>query len=94
MQTAGELDFETIFNGGDLLYSPSAYLLFIAFVVIMPILFSNLLVSEPCKPIGVASNSLLNGIVANRPGFLGLVPEVSRSRQNTNNVPEFCHALF
>ena len=27
MQTVGELDFETIFNDGNLLYSPSAYLL-------------------------------------------------------------------
>lgn len=44
MQTVGELDFETIFNDGDLLYSPSAYLLFFTFIVIMPVLFSNLLV--------------------------------------------------
>ena len=44
MQTAGELDFETIFNEANLLYSPCAYLLFITFVVVMPILFSNLLV--------------------------------------------------
>ena len=44
MQTAGELDFETIFNEVDLLYSPMAYVIFITFVVIMPILFSNLLV--------------------------------------------------
>ena len=44
MQTVGELDFETIFNDGNLLYSPSAYLLFFTFVVVMPVLFSNLLV--------------------------------------------------
>jgi len=44
MQTAGELDYETIFNEADLLYSPMAYILFITFVIIMPILFSNLLV--------------------------------------------------
>ncbi|CAI8028560.1 Transient receptor potential cation channel subfamily A member 1 homolog [Geodia barretti] len=44
MQTVGELDFETIFNDGNLLYSPTAYLLFFTFVVIMPVLFSNLLV--------------------------------------------------
>ena len=44
MQTVGELDFETIFNDGDLLFSPSAYLLFFTFVVVMPVLFSNLLV--------------------------------------------------
>ena len=45
VQTAGELDFGAIFNDGDLLYSPMAYILFISFVVLMPILFSNLLVS-------------------------------------------------
>ena len=45
MQTAGELDFEIIFNDADLLYFPMAYILFITFVVLMPILFSNLLVS-------------------------------------------------
>ena len=48
MQTAGELDFETLFNEADLVYAPMAYLLFITFVVIMPILFSNLLVSPEC----------------------------------------------
>lgn len=46
MQTAGELDFEALFNEGDLLYSPMAYILFISFVVIMPILFNNMLVSQ------------------------------------------------
>ena len=45
MQTAGDLDYESIFNEADLLYSPMAYLLFIIFVVLMPILFINLLVS-------------------------------------------------
>ena len=45
MQTAGDLDYEIIFNEADLLYSPMAYLLFFFFVVLMPILFSNLLVS-------------------------------------------------
>lgn len=49
MQTAGELDYETIFNQADLLYSPMAYVLFITFVVIMPILFSNLLVCTVCS---------------------------------------------
>ena len=44
MQTAGDLDYEIIFNEADLLYSPMAYLLFFFFVVLMPILFSNLLV--------------------------------------------------
>lgn len=45
MQTTGELDFEILFNDADLLYSPMAYILFITFVVLVPILFSNLLVS-------------------------------------------------
>ena len=49
MQTVGELDFETIFNDGNLLYSPTAYLLFFTFVVIMPVLFSNLLVGLPAS---------------------------------------------
>ena len=44
MQTAGELDYGTIFDEASLLYSPMAYILFIMFVVLMPILFSNLLV--------------------------------------------------
>ena len=44
MQTAGELDYETIFNEANLLYTPMAYILFISFVILMPILFSNLLV--------------------------------------------------
>ena len=44
MQTAGELDFGTIFEEGPLLYTHMAIFLFITFVVIMPILFNNLLV--------------------------------------------------
>ena len=44
MQTAGELDYSTIFDEAALLYTPMAYILFILFVVLMPILFSNLLV--------------------------------------------------
>ena len=43
MQTAGELDYSTIFDEA-LLYTPMAYILFILFVILMPILFSNLLV--------------------------------------------------
>ena len=46
MQTTGELDYDTLFNEANLLYSPMAYILFISFVVLMPILFSNLLVRE------------------------------------------------
>ena len=46
MQSAGELDFESLFNDGDLLYSPMAYILFISFVVLVPILFSNMLVRK------------------------------------------------
>ena len=44
MQTAGELDYGTVFDEAPLLYTPMAYILFILFVVLMPILFSNLLV--------------------------------------------------
>ena len=44
MQTTGELDYGTIFDDASLLYTPMAYILFILFVVLMPILFSNLLV--------------------------------------------------
>ena len=44
MQTAGELDYGTLFDEASLLYTPMAFILFISFVLIMPILFSNLLV--------------------------------------------------
>ena len=44
MQTAGELDYGTIFEEDALLYTPMAYILFIFFVILMPILFNNLLV--------------------------------------------------
>ena len=43
MQTAGGLDYSTIFDEA-LLYTPMAYILFILFVILMPVLFSNLLV--------------------------------------------------
>ena len=46
VQTAGELDFEILFNDADLLYSPMAYILFFSFAILMPILFLNLLVSR------------------------------------------------
>ena len=45
VQTVGEIDFENIFNEGDLLYNPMTYILFVIFVIIMPVLFINLLVS-------------------------------------------------
>ena len=44
MQTAGGLDYDTIFDEAPLLYTPMAYILFILFVVLMRVLFSNLLV--------------------------------------------------
>ena len=44
MQTAGELDYGTIFEEDALLYTPMAYILFILFVILMPVLFNNLLV--------------------------------------------------
>ena len=44
MQTTGVLDYDSIFKEAPLLYTPMAYILFILFVVLMPILFSTLLV--------------------------------------------------
>ena len=41
----GEIDFENVFNEGDLLYNPVTYILFIIFLIIVPVLFINLLVS-------------------------------------------------
>ena len=46
VQLVGALDFEVIFNEGDLLYSPMTYILFIIFLITMSILFVNLLVSS------------------------------------------------
>ena len=48
LQLAGEFDFEDTFNWGDLLYTPTTYILFITFLITMPILFINLLVSCCC----------------------------------------------
>ena len=45
VQIVGGIDFENIFNGGDLLYNPVTYILFIIFLIAMPVLFINLLVS-------------------------------------------------
>ena len=45
VQIVGEIDFETIFNQGNLLYNPTTYILFIIFLIIVPVLFINLLVS-------------------------------------------------
>ena len=45
VKTVGELDFGDIFNQGNLLFPFIAYFLFTMFVIIMPVLFSNLLVS-------------------------------------------------
>ena len=44
MQTAGELDYGNLFEEASLLYTPMAIILFVTFVVLMPVLFSNLLV--------------------------------------------------
>lgn len=46
VQIVGEIDFELIFNEGDLLYNPMTYILFIIFLIIVPVLFVNLLVSS------------------------------------------------
>ena len=45
LQLAGEFDFEATFNEGALIYTPTTYILFITFLITMPILFINLLVS-------------------------------------------------
>ena len=45
LQLVGEFDFEATFNQGALLYTPTTYILFIAFLITMPLLFTNLLVS-------------------------------------------------
>ena len=45
LQTAGDFDYDNLFEEASLLYTPMAIILFITFVVLMPILFSNLLVS-------------------------------------------------
>ena len=45
VQTAGELDFETIFNHSPLLYPVLSYILFVLFIIAMPVLFNNFLVS-------------------------------------------------
>ena len=45
LQLAGEFDFEATFNEGTLLYTQTTYILFIIFLITMPILFTNLLVS-------------------------------------------------
>jgi len=45
-QVAGEIDYEDIVNQGDLLYNPTTYILLITFLVTMPVLFANLLVSH------------------------------------------------
>ena len=44
-QVVGGFDYEGIFNQGALLYTPTTYILFITFVVTMPVLFNNFLVS-------------------------------------------------
>ena len=44
MQFTGELDYGGLFDEGSLLYSPMTYILFITFVILMPVLFNNLLV--------------------------------------------------
>ena len=41
----GGIDFDTIFNDGDLLYSSMAYILFTIFLIAVAVLFINLLVS-------------------------------------------------
>ena len=45
VQTTGELDYNDLFLEGGLLYTPMAYILFIVFIVLLPTLFNNLLVS-------------------------------------------------
>ena len=45
VQLVGEFDFEDTFREGTLLYGPAAYILFFTFLMTMPILFINFLVS-------------------------------------------------
>jgi len=45
LQLVGEFDFEATFSQGELLYSPTAYVLFLTSVITIPVLFTNLLVS-------------------------------------------------
>ena len=60
LQLAGEFDFEDTFNRGDLLYGPTAYILFITFLITMPILFINLLVSCCCTVVCMIASELLS----------------------------------
>ena len=46
LQLVGEFDFEATFSQEELLYSPTAYVLFFTSVITMPVLFTNLLVSN------------------------------------------------
>jgi len=46
VQMVGEIDFELIFNEGNLLYNPVTYILFIIFLIVAPVLFIKLLVSS------------------------------------------------
>ena len=60
MQTTGELDYGDLFLEGGLLYTPMAYILFIVFIVLMPILFNNLLVRQfSMSDLGCTHNNLL-----------------------------------
>ena len=43
-QIVGGADFEGMFNTGTLLYLPVAYILFVVFLVLMPVLFRAMLV--------------------------------------------------
>ena len=56
VQTAGELDFETIFNHSPLLYPVLSYILFVLFIIAMPILFNNFLVRVLVKFVNDVSN--------------------------------------
>ena len=45
-QTVGQVDFNSLFENGELLYAPVTELLFISFVVLMPLLFITMLVGS------------------------------------------------
>ena len=45
-QTVGQVDFNSLFENGELLYAPMAGLLFISFVILMPLLFITMLVGS------------------------------------------------
>ena len=59
-QTVGQVDFNSLFENGELLYAPMTKLLFISFVILMPLLFITMLVGSVYSLILL---TLLHGIL-------------------------------